>query len=111
MVLKIKARAAIIGQHSYTATIRRLPKHQEISCNETAHQAPQDLLCSPILDPDAEQPPHNYEDKKDLDCAEAATIARRERRAVLRNYIPLPAGLSLVMVLRLPRIRTGTVIP
>lgn len=74
-----------------------------------------ELLCSSVLHAGAQQPSHNNEDNEDLDCAEAATIAPIERRAVLQNYLPededpLSVGLGRWEAVGLRRIRTETAI-
>lgn len=103
-VKKVKAKATILGSRGYNVTIRWTLGHQVIPCNEADHEAARELLPSRILDPRHQQTLNQTSILSRgrtgvFDYEKTAILAKAERRAVLRNYIPvdddpLPSCLS-----------------
>ncbi|KAM7284348.1 hypothetical protein ISCGN_001442 [Ixodes scapularis] len=124
-VKKIKARAKTLKSRGVKITISWVPGHAGIEGNERAHEAARELIPSPyppatgqsaILD---NPPPaliqDDSDDEEESDWDEEATLARLERRRVLRNKLPedddpLPNGYGRWATVRLRRLRTGTAV-
>ncbi|KAM7290273.1 hypothetical protein ISCGN_026918 [Ixodes scapularis] len=124
-VKKIKARAKTLKSRGVKITISWVPGHAGIEGNERAHEAARELIPSPyppatgqsaILD---NPPPaliqDDSDDEEEPDWDEEATLARLERRRVLRNKLPedddpLPNGYGRWATVRLRRLRTGTAV-
>ncbi|KAM7300606.1 hypothetical protein ISCGN_016214 [Ixodes scapularis] len=97
-VKKIKARAKTLKSRGVKITISWVPGHAGIEGNERAHEAARELIPSPyppatgqsaILD---NPPPaliqDDSDDEEEPDWDEEATLARLERKRVLRNKLP-----------------------
>ncbi|KAM7306136.1 hypothetical protein ISCGN_009877 [Ixodes scapularis] len=124
-IKKIKARAKTLKSRGVKITISWVPGHAGIEGNERAHEAARELIPSPyppatgqsaILD---NPPPaliqDDSDDEEEPDWDEEATLARLERRRVLRNKLPedddpLPNGYGRWATVRLRRLRTGTAV-
>ncbi|KAM7294247.1 hypothetical protein ISCGN_023764 [Ixodes scapularis] len=124
-VKKIKARAKTLKSRGVKITISWVPGHAGIEGNERAHEAARELIPSPyhpatgqsaILDnPAPALIQDDSDDEEEPDWDEEATLARLERRRVLRNKLPedddpLPNGYGRWATVRLRRLRTGTAV-